>query len=507
MENKYRKAVSELMLTHRWVLRNYWKMDQIGKYLIGEIMTEPVTGDSTRLRLFLPIDRIMRALELQKELSEATFRSYQIHFSPLTENGKVSVQVIQQMARVYMEAWFKVTKPPVWFNGKPYYGYRKDEVNQLANIATALYLESWLSQDKTNYQTPYNMYVRPYEKLGKRKLTGIEWPELAHMKRRIKKVKTLHRAAQVVSERNRRIPSQSPYMNGTRGNLCNIVNAARVVTEKDDKLEIVSMLLEKKYVLTTAEERRAKRYEKTMDACLRYQSLIRETDRLNTEKAGDLIELKRFVATSMMLHRIERECRFHYHARLVQRLMEGTIDMSKFDREAWNTCFASQKGFDGQIIADKRTLPQMGEDHSVSKAPYDPINDAVDILDIDGYLDKVYRVNGEMTEADRAHFASYYRAALHDLVRILMATFPPEKQHPWGEEEFYQAARFYREDYPVVEELMKIRFPSAEKKSTDYLLSGDLDRFYKGFVGCYQNLEQAENSQLAMIRQARSELK
>ena len=149
----------------------------------------------------------------------------------------------------------------------------------------------------------------------------------------------------------------------------------------------------------------------------------------------------------------------------------------------------------------------MGEDHSVSKAPYDPINDAVDILDIDGYLDKVYRVNGEMTEADRAHFASYYRAALHDLVRILMATFPPEKQHPWGEEEFYQAARFYREDYPVVEELMKIRFPSAEKKSTDYLLSGDLDRFYKGFVGCYQNLEQAENSQLAMIRQARSELK
>lgn len=507
MKNVYRSVVCDLMVTHRWALQNYWKMDQLGKYLIGEIMTEPVPGDPSRLRLFLPIERIMKALQLQAQLSAETFRSYRENLRALTEDGKLSVQAIQQMARAYIEAWFKVTQQPVWYFGKPYYCYSKTEVKRLADLSTALYLESWLCQDETNFQTPYNMYVRPYEKLGKRKLTGIEWPELAHMKRRIKKAKTLHRAVQVVSEENRRIPSRGPYMKGTRGNLCDIVNATRVMAEKDDKLEIFSMLLEKKYVLTTAEERRVNSYEKTMDACLRYQRLIRETDCLNTEKTGGMIEKKQFVATSILLHRIERECRFHYHARLVQRMMEGSVDVSRFDREVWNICFASQKGFDGQITADKRTLPKMGEDHSVSKAPYDPINDAVDVLDIDGYLDKVYRVNGEMTEEDRAHFASYYRAPLFDMLRILMAVFPPEKQHPWGEEEFYQAARFYRDEYPVVAELMKIRFPSSEKESGDYMLPGDLDRFYQGFVECYQNLEQAENSQLAMMRKARSALK
>lgn len=507
MENIYRKVVWDLVSTHRWVLQNYWKMDQIGNYLIGEIMIEPVPGDPTRLRLFRPIKRMMEALQLQAQLSAETLRRYREGLRTLVKDGKLSVQVIQQMARAYMEAWFQATQQPVWYFGKPYYCYSKTEVKRLADLATALYLESWLCQDETNFQTPYNMYVRPYEKLGKRKLTGIEWPELAHMKRRIKKAKTLHLAAQLVSEENRRIPSGGPYMKGTRGNLCDLVNATRDLAERADKLEIVYMLLEKKYVLTTAEERRVKSYEKTMDACLRYQNLIREAECLNTGKTDDLIEKKQFVATSMMLHRIERECRFHYHARLVQRMMEGTIDMSKFDRESWNIYFASQKGFDGQITADKRTLPRMEADYSVSKALYDPIDDAVDVLDIDGYLDKVYRVNGGMTAENRAHFASYGRAALIDMVRTLMAAFPPKEQHPWGEEEFYQAAKFYREDYPVVEELLKIHFPSSEKGSADYMLPNDLDTFYSSFVECYQNLEEAENSQLAMMRKARGTVK
>lgn len=507
MENIYKKAVWNLMVTHQWGLQNYQKMDTLGKQLIEEILIEPNAEDETRTYAYLPMEGIKAALQEQAELSAETFRRYREIFCSLTEDGKVSVQVIQQMAKAYMEAWFKVNQQPVWVDGKPYYCYSKIEVKRLADLATALYLESWLCQDKTNYQTPYNMYVRPYEKLGKRKLTGIEWAEQAHMKRRIKKAKTLHLAAQAVSEENRRIPSRGPFMNGTRGNLCDIVNATRVLAEKDDKLEIISMLLEKKYVLTTAEERRAKSYERIMDACLRYQKLIREADCLNTGETDDLLEKKQFVATSMMLHRIERESRFHYHARLIRRMMEETIDVSKFDCETWNIFFASQKGFEGSITADKRTLHKVDEDYSISDAPYDTIDDAVDVLNIDRYIDAVYGVNGGMTEVSRAHFASFDRAALTDMVRIMMEAFPPEDQHPWGEEEFYQAAQFYRKDYPVVAELTRVRFPSSEKENADYMLPGDLERFYQGFVQCYQNLEQAENSQLTMMREAYKEVK
>lgn len=502
METVYREAVWNLMGTHRQALENNWKMDQVSKYLEGEILVMPLPGDEKWLRALFPMEGLANALVMQQKLSAETFRAYRKDLSPLLEEGKISVKVIQKMARAYMEAWFKIHHPPVWVNGKPFYGYSKIEVQRLADLATALYLESWLCQDETNFQTPYNMYVRPYEKLGKRENTGFDCLESSHMKRRIKKAKIMDRARMAVSEQTMRIPGQGPYRKGIRGNNCDLVTAARVLAEKEDKLEIISMLIEKKYVLTTAEERRVQKYNSIEDACLRYQELITEADGLNTGRTDDLLKKKQFVATSMLLHRIERECRFHYHARCIRRMMDGTIDVSKFDRETWNVFFASQKGFAGQTTADKQTLPWVNEDFSVGLPRYDPINDAGDVLNIDRYIDAVYRVNDGMSEAGRAHFALFDRAALLDMVRVLMAAFPPKDQHPWGEEEFYQAARFYREDYPVVAELVKIRFPSSKKGSADYMLPGDLYRFYRGFVECYQNLEQTENSQLAMMRKA-----
>lgn len=499
---QYRQVVNDLK---QILMFEDYKMRSSINALTSQIIVEDVPGEDDKKRALIPTnlyEEYSRIINERKNLLKSVHDQCRKHFDKLTDNGHLSVKSIQRIATAYLEAWTQTMLNPVWAYD---HCINQSDIQRLANLATAVYLEAWLCNDQQNQQTPYNVYRHPFEPLGRRTISSpLSGAEKQKAKRAVEKEKSYHEAAKIMAKKQQRIPTRDPYVQNSKtgGNRMDLIHAASLYARRNKQLDILSLLVESTYIMTNAEDRRNNLTDKLRKACLRYQDFILETDKLRTGKTDSSQNMVRFVASSMLLHQLERENRFHFHARIVHRLDNKSVDETKYNKAAYNILVCSQQGLNGSFVAFQSTLPKLCNDLAPSKAPNNAIDDAVDILNIDSYIDAIFGVgNSIFTEAEQEKHA-FMRSLFMKLLATLHSVYPPEEQHSWTKDDFYLAAKFYREDYPVTKELLKVRFPSEDPNREDYLPPEKRDSFYLHFMKIYQNMEKDPNSALSALRQA-----
>ena len=93
------------------------------------------------------------------------------------------------------------------------------------------------------------------------------------------------------------------------------------------------------------------------------------------------------------------------------------------------------------------------------------------------------------TSIERENFV---RKAIQDLSTFLHVIYRPDMQAPWTDKIFYQVALFYKEQYPVVQELLKYTFPEPEDE--------DYDQFYAQYRQIFYLLDISKESEFRNAR-------
>ena len=103
------------------------------------------------------------------------------------------------------------------------------------------------------------------------------------------------------------------------------------------------------------------------------------------------------------------------------------------------------------------------------------VDSKLDVLHFDTYIDCMYlgekkdtlplevREAKENTLSLEVREAIALRIILDDAKALLYALFPPHAQHSWSDSDFCNAAAFFRCDYPITKEFLKIQFPEIPK--------------------------------------------
>ena len=135
------------------------------------------------------------------------------------------------------------------------------------------------------------------------------------------------------------------------------------------------------------------------------------------------------------------------------------------------------------------------------------------IPDIDAECPMAHMLTGEQVREAKENTlplevreAIELRIILDDTKTLLYALFPPHAQHSWSDSDFCNAAAFFRCDYPITKEFLKIQFPEIPKgrvsknQENCYL-------FYRYYRGKYLEMDAKEDSPLSIGREEWKRLK
>ena len=134
------------------------------------------------------------------------------------------------------------------------------------------------------------------------------------------------------------------------------------------------------------------------------------------------------------------------------------------------------------------------------------VDSKLDVLHFDTYIDCMYLGEKKDTLPLEVREAIALRIILDDAKTLLYALFPPHAQHSWSDSDFCNAAAFFRCDYPITKEFLKIQFPEIPKgrvsknQENCYL-------FYRYYRGKYLEMDAKEDSPLSIGREEWKRLK
>jgi hypothetical protein len=238
-------------------------------------------------------------------------------------------------------------------------------------------------------------------------------------------------------------------------------------------LDILDYLYTRAYVMTRAEDIRNKRDDGLSAACQNYQSYIAQIHQIQTHAQAPVENHRRFVASSMMLHKIERAYGFHMQGRIAERRCAKTIDPHKYSPGNANLVLGRFAGaynylFQPSWTANKNPIELIEKLHGRTgiekEDEYIFANERLDVLDNDFFINHMFCVDGEEQSHAECELHWQRRCLVYDLIVFLFTLYPPTEQHSWKEEDFSKASVFYRYYYPVTEEFLKVNFPSAQKR-------------------------------------------
>lgn len=234
---------------------------------------------------------------------------------------------------------------------------------------------------------------------------------------------------------------------------------------------------------------------------------------------------RKFVASSMMLRKLEQAYRFGMNAKIAHQYCKGQIDIENYQPNAANI-FLGRIVFNGDsLLAPNWTRPdgvgiegneiirpkgacvveqaEKGASKKIKRYTY--IDEPYDVIESSYYIDNIYPASDYTQSAVEARLHSIRRTLLQDLILFLNIFYPPAHQRAWKPADFSEAVEFYRSAYPVVGTLSQTSFPSINETQA----TGEpvdicyVNRFYRLFRDVYTT----QDYDTSYLRKAREELK
>lgn len=455
---------------------------------------------NTKRGLCLPtnFDRQVTMYENNLGFSRSFVEETKSNLHNLFSGKSFDLWTIRDVALIFLRSVKNTNKCFRRVGEKVYSWLNDDHVVLIANLVTAIYLEAWLIEDKNTYQTPYGFLEHPYrveDKLQKGKGKRTSDGERSEIQRAFKQYNTHLELRKLQIAEEKTSPMMERNAGKSYGHPVDLITLAWCEAYINGKLDILDYLYSGKYIMTRAEDIRNKKDDGLSAACQNYQAYIEQIHQIQTHEQASVENHRRFVASSMLFHKIERVYSFHMQGRIAERRCAKTIDPRKYSPRNANYVFGRFAGaynylFQPLWTANKNPIELIERLHGKSQTEkeneYNFANERLDVLDIDFYINHMFCVDGEEQSYVEGELHWQRRCLAHDLIVFLFTLYPPTEQHSWQEEDFSKAATFYRFCYPITEEFLKVKFPDAKKR--DLVID---EEFYSIFRYPYAELSRS----------------
>ena len=254
-------------------------------------------------------------------------------------------------------------------------------------------------------------------------------------------------------------------------------------------MKIIVFLFDRQHLMSTVKDTQTKKERKLSSVCRKYQQFVVKTDAIPTGTDAPVENNRQYVASSLLLYQLEQSYQFHLNGRIAQRICDGSIDPGQYRPDLARLVLNRYADNSVNLFLPKYT--QMGFLKADSK---------LDVLHFDTYIDCMYNGETEDTLPFEVREAVAQRIILDDAKTLLYALFPPHTQHSWSGSDFCNAAVFFRRDYPITKEFLKIPFPEIpegripKEHKNCYL-------FYRYYREKYLDLNTEKDSPLTIGRE------
>lgn len=352
--------------------------------------------------------------------------------------------------------------------------FNEQEARHLQILAVALYLEGWLDQGETARQTIYSFAAEKYhpEKRNthhsppddRRKVLERAAFYIATTQE-LRKNQLQNEKEQWKQEQNQSDqPEKKPCEDGKdsnlqlpgRGHKYSFVELRTFDVYAEGSLDVFRLLVQRKELMTSTADKGS--YEKLAAAYKRYDKLFVNARKSETDRE--------YVIACMQIRKMEAVYRFHLAAKLAEYATANNLKI----RDLIND---SAKAIWGRYLSDAWLRPQ---------DPF-PINDPYDVLHYDRVIECVLQTE---SVAERAYC---WRSALIDVFDFMNLLKPIKEQASWTDADFSEAAKFFRNDYPVVEHYVPVTVQENDRKA-----------YFKNIQDIYMMLDELKDGNLDVLR-------
>lgn len=434
----YRKVVEALTLRLKECFVNIIRANWMEASLVS-VTNESFCQAHATKGLYLPadFDSLVTIYQNNKEISRSLTEETRNDLNKLFCGQAFDLWRIREVALIFLKSVKNTNMCFLQVGSKVYDWLNDDHIILLANLVTAIYLETWLIEDEGTYQTPYGFLAHPYraeDKLQKGKAARITDGENSKIQRAFKRYST-HvelRKWQIANEKTspiiERIPSRK------YGKPVDLIALAWCDAYINGGLDIIDYLFERNFVMTRAEDLRNKNDYGLSIACKNYQAYINQIDQLNTGDHAPVENNRRFVASSMMLHRIERVYGFHMQGRIAERRCQKSIDPRKYCVRNAALISGRYEDFHNSLFLPSWTagkslldlidiLKKQSTRKEQTENKYVLEDARIEVLDIDFFINLMFCVEGDEQSNAECELHWQRRHLTRDLMIFLFTLF------------------------------------------------------------------------------------
>lgn len=359
----------------------------------------------------------------------------------------------------------------------------EEEINQLQNLAVAVYLKYWLQHDE-NAKVTIADYVQYGFSLQNEKKETITYKDFSTQERslrnhRNKKIEMLNEVKRQAQKENR------PYTIVADGIEKNYAfpfeTIAYIDLSTQGYLSLENLAFRRLEIMKSTNDK-----NKNTALIKAYRDLRFLLEILNKDYESIIKEpqdCRKYVVFCMFLHGWECANRFVLAAKIAELLGENDLLMLYENDKNLGEGIKYNKSlrFFGRYLASDYRLFKRESGYSQEDYPFDILN----------YTYALNTIRNEETADNMAALAreEYLRTVFVDILTILAELYPFKSNRSWTETDFLNAATFFYNDYPIVKSFLNVKFPDEDGK------------FYTNCRSVYLIMEGMENSPLAEARE------
>lgn len=398
--------------------------------------------------------------------------------------SKATVADIQEFATIFLEEYFYVLC--AFYPGLKQFSPDRSLIHHMANVATALHIENWMTASTTCKGTINSLSEHGF-RLKSESSIEYSYPE-GKDKDTLMRAFWKHEAHIAIYReqlKNETGETRRATYKTTKGRKMNFLELEWCRAYAEGHIHIVERLFSDHFPNRVSEHNTHQNIALQKD-CLALFSYAKGISELYTENyyVSNLQKIRLFVLGNMLLHKIERA----YHFHLVNLLSHCQVKMEDADtpyREGLKSVYLGRFSEDTGILFDtKKVIDKKGEIKGVFP------NEPYDILSYPDQIKNFYEIQSLEEYSHEVSRETIKRRAMNDIVLILHKIFPVAQLPPWSSMTFRDAAKFYYRDYNVAVSFLDappVAF-SEEKSSTN------IHRYYNFYHKTYCELYRKEDS-------------
>ena len=359
-----------------------------------------------------------------------------------------------------------------------------EELDELVNLGTTLYLEQWLEKDRKAYLS-IGQFVRcGYKDVEpKDHNQGLEAAKAAYH-RAYEVYRKMHYELQAQKKERCEVPHPVDYKTG-RTRPLSLPTLAWCRAFVDGDIEILQTLFFSKFLLNRKSAHNAAQNEKLGLNLKRYVQFLEKVKSDFPAEEADTAQCKEYVANCILIQMLER----HYHWSLPAVIAEHAIERNLTVSSCW---FRELVPFitehwdeDWIFVGSKELLDKEG------LREHEKLYPSCRILGLSQIARQIMDFPKRRMELQRKE--RFQRYAMDNLIAMMSACCPIGRK-TWKDADFVEAARFLGKEYRVLEKLLEEYAPIVRLREIAGKEKSRAQRFYDGYCAYYLWVRDHEGS-------------